>query len=1044
MVDRLRPYTRFLRLFVLFLTTTLVPVMASAQGASGTISGTASDATGGVLPGVTITIRNDDTGAVRELVTADTGRFRAPDLPPGPYTVQAALSGFQTMSRKNIVLTIGREAVVDFAMGVGQVADVVNVVGEISTVDTTNASTGGLINEEQIKNLPLNGRSFIELANLTPGVQLTNQGGRSTSTGFGQKISVNGSRYTQNLFTLDGTMMNDQFNQAGSASGNMLGVEAVREFQVLTNSFSAEYGRHTGAVINAATKTGTNAFRGSVFEFHRNEALDAKRWEAKQADLPEPDFSRNQYGFSAGGPIIQNKTFFFGTYEGLRERLGTTQTYQVPTAAVRNAANAIVRPYLDAFPEPNGRQLDAQRADYVRQDSRNTDEYYLMGRVDHQFSPVNKVFVRYTFNKGEVTNPNRVNSGEITNTKLQFTTIEHQLVRGAGFVNRLQVGMTRSKLDGFDYSYDGINFPRTTFTDVDRGIGALSITGLSPWGGSSTNPKFHDFGNFQISDSVSWLLGDHNVRFGGHMEYQMYDLTSDFTTMGSYAFQSIDNFLLVDRARTFDAVQPGSDTQRRLRQSVFGFFVQDDWRLRSDVTLNAGLRYEPTGDITEVDGKLSQLIDFWNPTATLNDAEVVEAIVINPSKGNFAPRIGMAWDIGGKGKMVLRGGAGVFYDLITANTNFVQNTAVRVPPFFNRSRITGSNTVRVDFPNAYFTQAALLAGQAQLEGIQYEPDQPTVVKWNVNVQRELWARTSIEVGYTGSRGYNLFRQIFTNGREAVLVGDRLVIPPGTVNRQPAFGRQRLRVSDSDAWYKGLTVSVTSRAADLQMQASYTLGKSEDTGASAIGGNDYDNEGGGSRYLDLKEKGLSPFDVRQSLVASVNWNVPYGRGGTGLTAALIRDWTVGTLVRLKAGDPFSVSTGGLNRGGFSPDAPDYPDLCPGADANPVQGGPEQYFDPTAFCLQPQDVIGNAPRNSIIGPGAATVDLMVSRALLLGGSRSVQLRFEVFNLFNRANFGQPTSAVFINNGGVIGYRSDAGRITSTIGTPRQMQLGIKFLW
>ena len=286
---------------------------------------------------MTITIRNDDTGAVRELVTADTGRFRAPNLPPGPYTVTAALSGFQTMSRKNIVLTIGREAVVDFAMGVGQVADVVNVVGEISTVDTTNASTGGLINEEQIKNLPLNGRSFIELANLTPGVQLTNQGGRSTSTGFGQKISVNGSRYTQNLFTLDGTMMNDQFNQAGSASGNMLGVEAVREFQVLTNSFSAEYGRHTGAVINAATKTGTNAFRGSLFEFHRNEALDAKRWEAKQADLPEPDFSRNQFGFSAGGPIIQNKTFFFGTYEGLRERLGTTTTYQVPTAAVRNA-----------------------------------------------------------------------------------------------------------------------------------------------------------------------------------------------------------------------------------------------------------------------------------------------------------------------------------------------------------------------------------------------------------------------------------------------------------------------------------------------------------------------------------------------------------------------------------------------------------------------------------------------------------------------------------------------------------------------------------
>jgi hypothetical protein len=310
------------------------------------------------------------------------------------------------------------------------------------------------------------------------------------------------------------------------------------------------------------------------------------------------------------------------------------------------------------------------------------------------------------------------------------------------------------------------------------------------------------------------------------------------------------------------------------------------------------------------------------------------------------------------------------------------------------------------------------------------------------MQRELWARTSIEIGYPGARGYNLFRQIFTNGREAVEVGDRLVVPPGTPLRQPNFGRMRLRVSDSDSWYKGLTVSVTSRAADLQMQASYTLGKSEDTGASAIGGNDYDNEGGGSRYLDLKEKGLSPFDVRQSLVASVNWNMPFGRGGTGATAALIRDWTVGTLVRLKAGDPFSVSTGVSERGG-QPDAPDYPDLCPGADANPVQGGPTQYFDPTAFCLQPAGVIGNAPRNSVIGPGAATVDLMVSRSLVVGGSRSVQLRFEVFNILNRANFALPTREIF-NASGNGTYRSDAGRITSTIGTPRQMQLGIKFLW
>lgn len=1013
---------------------------AAAQGAGGAISGTIKDETGAVLPGVTVTVKNTDTGIARELTSDEGGRFSAQNLPPGPYDVTAGIAGFASTVRSGIRLTVGREAVVDFGLKVGQLEDVVTVLGESPTINTTNGSTGGLIAEEQIKNLPLNGRSFIELANLTPGVQLTNQGGRSTSTGFGQKISVNGSRYTQNLFTLDGTMMNDQFNQAGSASGNMLGVEAVREFQVLTNSFSAEYGRHTGAVVNAATKTGTNAFRGSVFEFHRNEAIDANRWEAERNNLSKPDFSRNQFGFSAGGPILRNKTFFFTTYEGLRERLGQTLTFNVPVAAVRSSANAIVKPYLDSYPVANGRVLDAQRAEYVTQTQRSTDEHYMVARLDHQLTRGLSVFGRYTYNKGEVSNPNRVNTGENTRTKLQFVTTEFQAIRGSGLVNRTQVGFTSSKLDGTDFVLDGITLPRTSFTSFDRGIGALTVTGLSAWGGSTTNPKFHDFRNLQLSNTLSLVKGSHNVRLGGHMEYQMYDLTSDFTTMGSYNFTSVNNFLAVNAA-TFDAVVPGSDTSRRLRQYVFGFYVQDDWRLRSNVTLNAGVRYEPTSDITEVDGKLAQLVDFWSGTANLNSTTILDAIVVNPSKKNLAPRLGFAWDVHGNGKMAIRGGVGVFYDLLTANTNFVQNTAVRVPPFFNRGRVTGSTASPLDFPNAFATQAARLASNTQLEGIQYEPDQSTVYKWNVNVQRELWGRNSIEVGYTGTRGYNLFRQIFTNGRLAVEQNGRLVVLPGTPLTQPNFGRMRLRVSDSDAWYKGLTVSVVRRARDLQAQVSYTLGKSEDTGASAIGGNDYDNEGGGSRYLDLKDKGLSPFDVRHSLVASANWTIPFGRGGSGIGAAIVRDWNVGTLIRLKAGDPFSVNTGGLQRGQQTTDAPDFPDLCAGADPNPVLGGPDKYFEPTAFCLQPLGVIGNAQRNSIIGPGSATVDLVVSRTLTLAATRNVQLRFEVFNVLNRSNFGSPASAIFNADGT---YRAEAGRITSTVGTPRQMQLGVKFVW
>ena len=1011
-----------------------------AQGASGAITGTVTDSTGAVLPGATVIVRNNETGATRELVVSTDGRYRAPSLAPGPYTITASLAGFTSLSRRGIGLTVGREAVVDMVLSVGQLADVITVVGEASTIDTRTSSTGGLISEEQISNLPLNGRSYIELATTTPGVQLTASGGRSTSTGFGQKISVHGSRYTQNLFTLDGTMMNDQFNQSGSATGNMLGVEAIREFQVLTNSFSAEYGRHTGAVVNAATKTGTNTFHGSVFEFHRNEALDANRWEAEQNDLPKPDFMRNQFGFSLGGPVFRERTFFFVNYEGLRETLGQTRTFNVPSLAVRAAAGPLQRPYLESYPEPNSTVLDAQRAQFVRQDVQDTTEDYFVARLDHRFSDSNTIFGRYTFNEGDVTDPLRVNTGAVTNTKLQFATVEHQMVRGAGLVNRLQFGYTGSRLDGFDYVLDGLSLPRTTFTDLDRGIGAIAISGLNAWGGSTTNPKFHKFSNIQLSDTVSWARGDHNLRFGGHMEYQRYDLTSDFTSFGSFNFASINTFL-AGTPRTFDAVQPGSDAQRRLRQYVFGFFVQDDWRVRDDLTLNLGIRYEPTGDVTEVDGKLAQLIDFASPTASAADTTIVDAVTKNPSLKNFAPRVGFAWDVGGKGTTSVRGGAGIFYDLLTANTNFVQNTAVRVPPFFERSRITATPAAPIDFPEAYFTQAARLAGFAQLEGIQYDPDQSTMVKWNLNVQRELLERTSIEVGYTGTRGYNLFRQIYTNGREAVEIDGRLVVLPGTPLRQPNFGRMRLRVSDGESWYNGLTVGLTRRDESLQSQVSYTLSKSEDTGASAIGGNDYDNEAGGARYLFLPDKGLSPFDVRHSLVASANWEAPFGRGGTGVVSALIRNWSIGGLIRLKSGSPFSVQTGGLDRGRQTADVPDYPDVCPGASANPVLGGPEQYFDPRAFCLQPVGVIGNAPRNSVIAPGFATVDLMLSRGITLGGTRMLQVRFEVFNILNRTNFGFPTAEIFNPDGT---YSADAGQITSTVGTPRQIQLGAKIVW
>ncbi len=1028
----------------LLLVATLAAILAGAarsdaQSTGGSLFGTVRDSTGSVLPGVTVVVTNTDTSLARTVVTDSGGRYDAPALLPGPYSVKATLEGFTSIVRSGITLTVGRDAVVDLELALGKVSDEVTVVGEAQTVDTRSSSTGALISTGQIEGLPLNGRSFVELANLTPGVQLTQTGGQSTSTGLGAKLSVNGSRYTANLFTLDGTNLNDQFSQAGSASGNVLGVEAVREFQVLTNSFSAEYGHHTGGIINAATKSGTNSVHGSLFEFHRDDALDTKNY----FDAVQPPFQRNQFGFSLGGPVVHGKTFFFTTYEGLHERLGQTNLFTVPSASVRQGpVAAAIKPFLDSFPLPNGQAFGTTRGEYRRVDERATDEQYIMGRIDHQLAAGSQIFVRYTLDDAKVDDPSRLNTGARLKTRVQFATAEHTKVIGSSLLNRAQIGFTRSRLDGVDYLLDGVTIPRTTFTDIDRGIAAITVTGLSAYGGDTTNPKFHRFNNLQLRENITWNHGAQNIKIGGDVQILQFNLTSDFTSMGQYTFSSLDNFL-IGKVNQFNAVVPGSDASRNLRQLAFGVYVQDDVRVRKNLTLNLGVRYEPTTSVSDTKNRLAQLIDFGSATATLNDTTKVAKLFKNPSLKTVAPRVGFAWDVRGDGKTSVRGGAGIFYDSILISTPFVQNTAVRVPPYFNRGGLVGSNSLVVNFPDAYTTQAAQLAAQSQLEGIQYDLAQPFMTKWNVNVQRELLPRTTLEVGYSGSHGQHLVRQIFTNGRVAQVTADgRLYVAPGTPLAQPNFGRMRYRVSDGTSDYQGLTIGLTRRLAQgLQSQISYTRSKSVDDGASALGGNDFTNEGAGGRYLYAKDRGPSPFDVRNSLVASVNYNLPFGAGATGVTGVLIDGWTIGTLIRMRSGYPFSAFSGvdtGLQVQGW---APAFPDLAPGASANPVLGTVAHWFDPAAFVLPATGYIGTLPRNSITGPNLRTVDLIAGKSIRLGGSREMQLRFECFNLLNRANFGTPQQNVFNTNGTV---REDAGRITTTTTSARQIQLGAKLVW
>jgi hypothetical protein len=864
---------------------------------------------------------------------------------------------------------------------------------------------------------------------------------------------VNGARYTSNLFTLDGTSMNDEYNQAGSASGNLLGVESVREFQVLTNSFSAEFGHHTGGIVNAATKSGANTFSGSLFEFHRNSAMDAQNY----FDATKPEFQRNLFGASLGGPVVKDQTFFFVNYEGLHERLGSTRSFNVPSQLVRSGGagtiNPAILPWLLAYPEPNGPAIDANRGAFNLVTTRKTDEHYVTARVDQKLSAGSQVFVRYTYNDSNVDDPGgtSLDAGSFTKTRLQYLTAEHNAVARTNFLNRFQFGFTRSRLDGYDYAREGAPpLPADSFTSYHDGLPTITVTGLSALGGDTTNPKFHRFNNFQFRDNITWQIKSHSLKLGGDVQVLQYGLKSDFTSMGQYVFTSIPNFIR-SNVNQFSAVMPGSDSTRDLRQIAYGFYLQDDIQLRRTFTLNVGIRYEPTSSITDTQDRLAQLIDFASPTATLNDTTVLpDGLFKNPSLKTIAPRIGFAWDVNGSGKTAIRGGVGIFYDDVLLSQPFVQNTAVRVPPFINRGGLVASPTLVINFPDAYTTQTAQLAATAQLEGIQYDLDQPYVQKWNLNIQREFVGKTTLELGYSGAAGVNLVRQVFTNGREATLQPDgSYYAPPTQPLTQPNFGRMRLRVSDGTSTYHGLNVGVTRRLADgFQAQAAYTYSTSTDDGAAALGGTDFSTEGGGSRYLFSKDNGLSPFDLRHSFVGNVSYTLPFAANATGVKAVLAKGWNAAVLVRLRTGYPFSalsgVDTGGQGQGW----APDYANVKPGASDNPVYPGGARpctsnaafvcWFDPTAFLLPAPGYTGTVRRNSIQGPGQATVDLNFNKTMPVGGSRKLQVRVEAFNLFNRVNFGVPSGTIFNPDGS---YNANAGRITTTQTPGRQIQLGVR---
>ena len=1034
---------------------------AAAQAVRATVLGTVSDPTGGVLPGASVNVTNTETGVVQSTVADSQGRYAVTDLLPAAYNVEASLSGFQTVVRQGIRLVVGTQAVVDFTLGPSAVQETITVNAGAPVVDTVSVALGTVIEQKQMAELPLIDRSYSKLIVLAPGA---NEVPASTAGGqfqqfFGRQpqYTVSGARPEGQVFLMDNTNVQNYWNR-GSGSGQLgttLGVEAIAEYQVLTNTYSAQFGGN-GVAINAITKSGTNQWHGSAFEYYRNDKLDASNYFDTLLGRPDPTLDKNQFGGSFGGPLLRNKAFFFVNYEGLRQTIGQTQAINVPDANARNGiingvnvgVNPAIAPLLQLYPLPT-RQTPAQAAQGIgRFDITNevpADENYFVGRFDYTITGTTNLFVRYTSDLASVFEPNSGSPIPLWNsddeTGNHYVTAELRQIVKPTMANTLRFGATRTQELASRTDLDNgllVFFPGRMSGVVNPGSGVVSV------GGNQVLPFEQRQTRTILGDDVAWGAGGHSIKFGVEYERQTTFVNLPLFGDGSWSFPSLTAFLQNQPSIFLGALPGATDAARDIDEWRITSYVQDEWRLGNRFTLNLGLRYDPRG-IPTLD-KASALVDLAQSTGF---TPITEAFSRNPTLNNWEPRVGVAFDPFRDQKTSIRAGYGIFHSPITANR--LGPAYALNPPFALGAQ------VRLPFPPfpVFPTPNPSASQISQMQALDYDMgDAPRLHQWNVNVQRELFTGTSVTLAYVGSRGDHLQRQRDTNPVMPRTLPDGTVVYGSRVGAQtisnprvnPQFAALVSANTYAESDYQSFQAALNRRfSSNIQSQLSYTLSRCRDTtsGNSLFEGgtaatNPYDEE------YDL---GPCQIDRTHNLRASAIYLLPFTAN------AFVTGWQVSAIVSAVSGAPFTpfvgfdqagLQTGGTQRpnlaGGRSLD-----DAVTGGQLDVVCGCITGYFDPTFFTLPAAGTLGTGVgRDSLRGPGLLSVDLGVSKNVGLTAGAYLQFRAEIFNLFNRVNYGPPNAAIFIATAdGGAAYNPNAGQIT-TAGAPRQVQFAAKLVF
>jgi len=1056
----------------LFIFLLVLPAALARAQVTAEILGTITDPSGRAVTGAVIEAREPKTGFERSTISDDRGRYDLPALPAGQYQLTVRKKGFRTAVHTGTVLPAAGQAVTNFSLLLGESRQQITIKGQGPLVSLTPSSNAGVVGGREIKDLPLNGRSYDQLLTLNPGIvdyTPEKRGGVGVSnSAVGNMFAVLGRRPQENLFLLNGVEYTGaaEINmQPAATSGQLLGVDAVREFHVVTGAYGAEFGKRPGAQVSILTDSGTNQWHGTAFEFLRNSALDARNFFDHGS---KPSFQRNQFGGAMGGPIQKNRTFIFGNYEGYRQHLRLSSVALVPDNEARQGflpgtdgslinvgVTPETAPLLSLWPQPNGPELGSGIAEAFSHPLQTVREDFGTARLDRRFSTRDSASAVYTVDDSDDFTPSdNPLSQDIESLREQVASLEETHVISPTALNVARVGFSRAA-----YFFTGKSSVDLPGFIQGRPIGAVVIGGgaspnaatqISLAGSNIGSNLFVNRNLFTYEDRLAVHKGLHQITAGVWFQQIQSNDRLALSQYGQASFSSLQDFL-EGNVSTFVAVP--SPTAMGWRSLEGAWFVQDSIRLRRNLTLDLGFRDEFTNGWNEATGRAANFVFNSLGTIETNPRVGNSVFTLNRSRFLAEPRVGLAWDPFSNGKTVVRAGFGLYADLQDALSYRLDQNA----PFNTTLRM--KNVPLSSFP---LVPGSPLPAGALVEpaGIQPSLLTPMVETYSLGIEQALTRNTVLRISYVGSHGYHEIVSVDANLPRlftcpaspcpGTLPAGTLYTPPGAPLANPQLANTWTWFSEGVSSYNGLQAEVQRRfSRGLEFRGLYTWSKSLDNGDTLNPSAATNAPGLAMNPKNLAmDYGLSTFDVRNVAVISGNYELPFGKGRmfsfgqTGWGNRLAGGWTLDAIVTARSGFhftpqlSFNPSNNGDTRNSIRPS------INPDFTGPVVLGGPNRYFNPNAFVVPPNGTFGNVGRDTLTGPGLQTFDLAARKDTTVTESLKVELRAEFFNVINRANFNTPNLIVFTQPSG--SPATTAGIITGTSTSARQIQFGLKVLW